>query len=54
MSSPVYFSAFDVSKQTFFRTATTAGVVNLMPIVPGRRYAKNDLWRHSDIGLLHK
>jgi hypothetical protein len=37
MSSSLLFSTFEVSKQAFFRTATTAGIVNLKPIVPGRQ-----------------
>ncbi|CCA68930.1 hypothetical protein PIIN_02790 [Serendipita indica DSM 11827] len=36
MSSSLLFSTFEVSKQVFFRTATTAAIVNLKPLVPGR------------------
>lgn len=35
MSSLLLFSTFEVSRQAFFRTATTAAIVNLKPIVPG-------------------
>ncbi|CAG8725551.1 6563_t:CDS:2 [Acaulospora colombiana] len=35
MASTLLFSTFEVSRQAFFRTATTAAIVNLKPLVPG-------------------
>ncbi|KAG8807110.1 hypothetical protein FRC17_004644 [Serendipita sp. 399] len=36
MASPLLFSTFVVTKQAFFRTSTTAAIVNLKPLVPGQ------------------
>ena len=36
---PLLFSTIEVSKQAFHRTALSAAIVNLKPIVPGRMSA---------------
>lgn len=39
-----FFSTIDVSRQVFFRTPLTYAIVNLKPIVPGRKYDENVLF----------
>lgn len=39
--TPVLFSTIEVSRQVFFRTATTAAIVNLKPIIPGRELGQS-------------
>ena len=39
MATPLFFSTFEVTRQTFYRTALTYAIVNLKPIVPGRTCA---------------
>ena len=37
MSPALLFSTFEVTSQAFYRTALSAAIVNLKPIVPGRK-----------------
>jgi len=37
MSAPLLFSTIEVSRQAFYRTALSYAIVNIKPIVPGRK-----------------
>jgi hypothetical protein len=36
MTTPLFFTTFEVTRQVFHRTALAYAIVNLKPIVPGR------------------
>jgi bis(5'-adenosyl)-triphosphatase len=38
MTTPLFFSTFEVTRQVFHRTALAYAIVNLKPIVPGRTF----------------
>jgi bis(5'-adenosyl)-triphosphatase len=40
MTTPLFFSTFEVTRQVFHRTALAYAIVNLKPIVPGRTSAR--------------
>jgi hypothetical protein len=40
MTTPLFFTAFEVTRQVFHRTALAYAIVNLKPIVPGRTYRR--------------
>jgi hypothetical protein len=37
MSSAILFSTIEVTRQVFYRTSLSYAIVNLKPIVPGRK-----------------
>ena len=37
MSAPLLFSTIEVSRQAFYRTTLSYAIVNIKPIVPGRK-----------------
>jgi hypothetical protein len=38
MTTPLFFTTFEITRQVFHRTALAYAIVNLKPIVPGRTY----------------
>jgi hypothetical protein len=37
MMTPLFFSTFEVTTQAFYRASLSYAIVNLKPIVPGRK-----------------